>query len=59
MTFDLPNLTAFVTVFFTVAALAVACASGSLATFFARNHQVRVRRHEGVGRYYGQLVLGH
>ena len=59
MTFDLPNLTAFVTVFFAVAALAVVFAIGSLATFLAQNHQVRVRRHEGVFQYYGHLVLGH
>ena len=59
MTFDLPNLTAFLTVFFTVAALAVALAVGSLATFFSQNRPVRVRRHESVAHYYGHLVLGH
>jgi hypothetical protein len=59
MTFDLPNLTAFLTVFFAVAALAVAFAVGSVATVFAQNRRVRVRRHESVARYYGHLVLGH
>jgi hypothetical protein len=59
MSFDLPNLTAFVTVFFAVAAFSVALAVGSLATFFARNRPVRVRRHESVAHYYGHLVLGH
>lgn len=59
MSFDLPNLTAFLTVFFTVAALAVVLAVGSLATFFAQNRPVRVRRHESAANYYGHLVLGH
>ena len=59
MTFDLPNVIPFVTVFFAVAAVAVALAIGSLATFFAQNHGTRVRRHEGVFHYYGNLVLGH
>jgi hypothetical protein len=59
MTFDLPNLTAFVTVFFTVAAIAAVVAIGSLTTFFAQNRPVRVRKHEGVVQYYGHLVLGH
>ena len=59
MSFDLPNLTTFLTVFFAVAAVAVALAVGSLATFFAQNRQVRVRRHETVTHYYGHLVLGH
>ena len=59
MTFDLPNVIPFVTVFFAVAAIAVALAIGSLATFFARNRPVRVRRHEGVFQYYGNLVHGH
>ena len=59
MTFDLPNVIPFVTVFFAVAAIAVALAVGSLATFFAQNHPVRVRRHEGVFQYYGHLVHGH
>ena len=59
MTFDLPNMTAFVTVFFAVAAIALALAIGSLATFFVQNHSIRVRRHEGVFQYYGNLVLGH
>jgi hypothetical protein len=59
MTFDLVNLTAFVTVFFAIAALAVVLAVASVATFLAENHAVRVRRHEGVFSYYGHLVLGH
>ena len=59
MTFDLPNLTVFVTVFFAVAAIAAVVAVGSLTTFFAQNRPVRVRRHEGVVHYYGNLVLGH
>jgi len=59
MTFDLPNVIPFVTVFFAVAAIAVALAIGSLATFFAQNRPVRVRRHEGVFQYYGNLVHGH
>ena len=59
MTFDLPNLTAFVTVFFTVAALAVVVLAGMLTTFFVQNHAARVQSHEGVSRYYGHLVLGH
>jgi hypothetical protein len=58
MTFDLPNLTPFVTVFFTVAAIAAVVVVGALATFFAQNHEVRVRRHESVAHYYGHLVLG-
>ena len=59
MTFDLPNLTAFVTVFFAVAAFSVALAVGALATFFAQNRPARVRRQESVAHYYGHLVLGH
>jgi hypothetical protein len=59
MTFDLPNLTAFLTVFFAVAALAALIAVGALVTFFVQNHEVRVRRHESVVHYYGHLVLGH
>jgi hypothetical protein len=59
MTFDLPNVIPFVTVFFAVAAIAVALAIGSLTTFFAQNRPVRVRRHEGVFQYYGNLVHGH
>ena len=59
MTFDLPNLTVFVTVFFALAAIAAVVAVGSLATFFRQNRPVRVRRHEGVVQYYGNLVHGH
>ena len=59
MTFDLPNLTALVTVFFAVAAIAAVVAIGALATFFAQNRPERVRRHESVAHYYGHLVLGH
>jgi hypothetical protein len=59
MTFDLPNLTAFLTVFFAVAAIAAVVTVGAFATFFTRNHTTRVRRHEGVFQYYGHLVLGH
>jgi hypothetical protein len=59
MTFDLPNLTAFLTVFFVVAAVAVVIAASTLASFFRQNHTTRVRRHESVGHYYGHLVLGH
>ncbi len=50
MTFDLVNLTSFVTVFFTVAALAVVVLAGLLTTFFVRNHAARVQRHEGVAQ---------
>ena len=59
MTFDLVNLTTFVTVFVAIAALAVVVAVASVAMFLAENHAVRVRRHEGVFSYYGHLVLGH
>jgi hypothetical protein len=59
MTFDLPNLTPFVTVFFAVAAIAAVVAVGALTSFFAQNHTVRVRRHESIAHYYGHLVLGH
>jgi hypothetical protein len=59
MSFELPNLTAFFAVFFTVVALAAVVVTGSMTTFFARNHRVRVRRHQGVFEYYGHLVLGH
>ena len=59
MTFDLVNLTPFVTVFFAVAALAVVIVAGMLTTFFVQNHAARVQSHEGVARYYGHLVLGH
>ncbi len=59
MTFDLLNLTTFMTVFFAVAALAVVVLAGMLTTFFVQNHAARVQRHEGVARYYGHLVLGH
>ncbi len=44
MTFDLPNLTPFVIVFFAVAAVAVVLAVGALVTFFAQNRTPRVRR---------------
>ncbi len=59
MTFELPALTAFVTVFFAVAAIAAVITVGALATFFVENRPVRVRRSEGVFHYYGHLVLGH
>jgi hypothetical protein len=59
MTFDFPNLTAFLTVFFAVAAIAAVLTVGALATFFTQNHSTRVRRHESVAHYYGHLVLGH
>jgi hypothetical protein len=59
MTFDLPNLTAFMTVFFAVAAIAVVLTVGTLVAFFAENRPTRVRRHESVAHYYGHLVLGH
>jgi type II secretory pathway component PulK len=59
MTFDLPNLTAFMTVFFAVAALAAVVAVGTLVSFFSENRPTRVRRHESVAHYYGHLVLGH
>ena len=55
----IPNLTVFVTVFFALAAIAAIVAVGSLATFFRQNRPVRVRRHEGVFQYYGNLVHGH
>jgi hypothetical protein len=59
MTFDLPNLTAFLTVFFVVATVATVIAVSTLVSFFSQNHKTRVRRHESVGHYYGHLVLGH
>ena len=59
MTFDLPNLTAFMTVFFAVAAIAAVVTVGALVSFFAENRPTRVRRHESVAHYYGHLVLGH
>jgi hypothetical protein len=59
MSFDLPNLTVFVTVFFAAAAFAIAFAAVSVTKAFAENRAVRVRRHESVGHYYGHLVLGH
>ena len=59
MTFDLPNLTPFVIVFFTVAAVALVLAVGALATLFTQNRTTRVRRNESVGHSYGHLVLGH
>ena len=59
MTFDLLNLTPFVTVFFAVAALAVVVVAGMLTAFFVQNHGARVQRREGVVRYYGHLTLGH
>jgi hypothetical protein len=59
MTFDLPNQTAFLTVFFAVAVVAAVATVGALTAFFAENHTTRVRRHEGVLEYYGHLILGH
>ena len=59
MTFDLPDLTALFIVFFSVAAVAAVVTIGALTTFFAQNRSTRVRRHESVGQYYGNLVLGH
>ncbi len=59
MSLNLPDLTAFFVVFFSVAAIAFVLAVGTLVSLFARNRTVRVRRHEGVFQYYGHLVLGH
>jgi hypothetical protein len=59
MSFNLPDLTAFFVVFFSVAAIATVLAVGTLVSFFAQNHTARVRRHESVFQYYGHLVLGH
>jgi len=59
MTFELPSQTAFLIVFFSVAVVAAVVAMSALTTFFAQNRTVRIRRHEGVGQYYGHLVLGH
>jgi hypothetical protein len=59
MSFELPSLTAFFTVFFTIVALAAIVVVGSMTRFFAQNRRVRVRRDQGVREYYGHLVLGH
>ncbi len=59
MTFELPDLTLVLVAFLAVAVVAAAIATGTLATFFARNRAVRVRRREGVFQYYGNLVAGH
>lgn len=58
MTFDLPNLTPFVIVFFAVAAVAVVLAVGALVTFFTQNRTPRVRPNQSAVRYDGHLVLG-
>ena len=46
MTFDLPDLTSFMVVFFSVAAVAAVVTVGALVSFFAENRPVRVRRQQ-------------
>jgi hypothetical protein len=57
-----PDLTPFVVAFVLIDLLAVLAVVGVAAVpvvgFFARNHSVRVRRHEGLFHYYGHLTLG-
>jgi hypothetical protein len=59
MTFDLPDLTPLIVPFVVALALAATLVAGVVAAFLVRNHAVRVRRHEPVGRYYAHLLLGH
>ena len=59
MTFELPDLTVFFSIFFAVATVGVALTATTMIGFFAQNRAVRVRRREGFVHYYGNLVLGH
>ncbi len=54
-----PHLTAFMIGFIAIAAFGVVTLLVSTTVFFTKNHAVRVRRHEGIGTYYGHLALGH
>jgi hypothetical protein len=62
MTMDtnlIPVLTAFIIGFVFVAAVGAVALLTVATSFFAENHAVRVRRHEGVFSYYGHLAVGH
>jgi hypothetical protein len=58
MSFTLLDLTAFMTIFFSVAAIATVVSVATITSFFVRNRGIRLRRNESVGRYYGRTVLG-
>ena len=53
-----PSLFPFIMGFVVLAGLAALVAVGTLVLFFADNHSVRVRRHEGIFSYYGHLAQG-
>ena len=55
----LPDLAPFAVAFFAVALVAVLGVVAVAGVFFAEHRPVRVRRHESVVHYYGQLAFGH
>jgi hypothetical protein len=64
MTFDIAHhLTPFLVGFWALAALSLLAVAGLAVevgtSFVRRHHAVRVRRHEGLLPYYGNLVLHH
>jgi hypothetical protein len=54
----LPHLTAFMIGFALLAVVGVVALFAETTLFFAENHAIRVRRHEGVLSYYGHLAQG-
>ena len=58
MSFTLIDLTALLTVYFTIAAVAGVVSVATIATYFSRNRSIRLRRNESVRRYYGRAVFG-
>ncbi len=55
----LPHLTAFMIGFALLAVVGLGVLAAVTTSFFAENHTVRVRRHEGFLSYYGHLATGH
>ena len=57
-----PDLTPFVVAFVLIDLVAVVALVSvvlvPVVSFFARNHTVRVRKHEGLFSYYGHLATG-
>ena len=59
MSFELIDITPFITAFFVTAGLAALLAIGSGVEFFASNRKVRVARHQSIPAYYGNLLGAH
>lgn len=59
MTFTLPSMTIALVLAVVAAVAGVLVLAAATTTFFARNHGVRVARHESIPSYYRNLAFSH